>query len=385
MKSNGLLKFLSVMLLVAAVGMTVVEVRKSMLLAPNEPKAPSQYPSARLATGEIASELETTEENTTTDSSVVGSLTTPGEVSNSRLAIGVLGATPNRDQIHSISEVPWLDSQANRAFNDAREFACQLLTPDTPVKQSLTRAKPGHSGMLGRIPVATVGLEVDISSKLQLPKASRGAIEAYLRDHRLVIEPIVYQDSQGQAYFGTDCRAAFYQLAYPTLSIKAEGMIEEAIARFRVLGVLRDETDASGRTLVMTFRFVKQESGKSTVGGQQHVTELMFFHLAINESGNLPSIQVFVTSDSRQNLHRLAKDASIIDEPIPMISASIRFEKFILMGLYPANPIVTSVRQRAAAVMSRETAMKLTTSGNPEDRLTFQQLLDQFSSITNEL
>jgi hypothetical protein len=382
MKSNGLLKLLSVLLFVAAIGMVVVEVQKTMSL---ESRDTPQDSASRIEAGAMATDPGRSEEIVPADSTVSGSMATPGEVSRSRLAVGVLGATPDRDQIHSIAEVPWLDSQANRAFNEAKDFACQLLPPDTPVKQPLTRSPAGRSGLMGRIPSATVGLEVDSASKLKLPRASRGAIEAYLRDHRLVIEPIVYQDSQGQAYFGTDCRAAFYQIAYPTLSIKAEGMIEEAVTRFRVLGVLREDTSSFGRTLVLAFRFVQQESEGSTSGAPQQVTELLFFHLAINESGNLPSIQVFATSDSRQNLHRLSKDLSIIDEPVPMISASIRFEKFILMGLYPANPIVTGVRQRAAAVMSRDTVLRSTKSGDLGDRVTFQQLLDQFSSITKEL
>ena len=386
MKSNGLLKFFSVLLLAAAIGMIVFELQKTASL---EISDPALTPALRLEAGTIAgdpvAEVGAPAEDGVVPGEGADSGTQVGEVPTSRLAVGVLGATPDRDQIHTISELPWLDSEANRAFNESRDFACQLLIPDTAVKPPMTRPGQGRSGLLGRIPTATVGLEVDEASKLKMPRASRGAIEGYLRDHRLVIEPTVYQDGRGQAYFGTDCRAAFYQTAYPTITVKAEGMIEEAIGRFRALGVLREDPASFGRTLVMAFRFIQQEGTMRSIGSPQAVTELMFFHLATNESSNLPSIQVFVTSDSRQSLHRLTKDASIIDEPMPMISATIRFEKFILMGLYPANPIVTGVRQRSAAVMSLDTIRKLTATGAAEDRLTFQQLLDQFSSITSKL
>jgi len=382
MKSNGLLKFFSVLLLAAAIGMIVFELQKT---APLEISDPALTPTPRLEASAITGDPGFITEDGAVSPEGTVSGTQDGDGPVSRLAVGVLGATPDRDQIHTISELPWLDSEANRAFNESRDFACELLIPDTAVKPPMTRPSQGRSGLLGRIPTATVGLEVDEASKLKMPRASRGAIEAYLRDHRLVIEPTVYQDERGQAYFGTDCRAAFYQTAYPTITVKAEGMIDEAIGRFRALGVLREDPESFGRTLVMAFRFIQQEGTMKSIGSPQPVTELMFFHLAMNETGNLPSIQVFVTSDSRQSLHRLTKDASIIDEPMPMISATIRFEKFILMGLYPANPIVTGVRQRSAAVMSRDTIRKLTTTGAVEDRLTFQQLLDQFSSITSKL
>ena len=75
----------------------------------------------------------------------------------------------------------------------------------------------------------------------------------------------------------------------------------------------------------------------------------------------------------------------VIGEALPVISASVRFDSFVLMGLYPAKPVVTGFRQRATAVLGVDTVLKLTKYADAEDRLTFQQLLDQFSSLTGAI
>ena len=134
----------------------------------------------------------------------------------------------------------------------------------------------------------------------------------------------------------------------------------------------------------MAFRYTQQANQmitKTTVAG--NVTELMFLHLAQTEPGNLPKLEVFATSDSRQNLHQLVLSSTLTEDPLPTIAATIRFEKFVLMGLYPADPIVTGFRQRAIGVMSLETILRLTNAATKEDRLTFEQVLDRFSSIVS--
>jgi hypothetical protein len=307
-------------------------------------------------------------------------------VEESRLVVGTLGAVPAASQIHSISQVPWLESEVNAAFDNAGDFACRMLLPDVPVKPYLSRPASGTRGVLGRLPAVTVGLEVDSNARSKLPQTSRGAIEAYLRDHRLAIQPIIYQDEHGQPYFGTDCRAAFYPVATPSTTIKAEPMIEEAIGRFRALGVLRESAEADGRTLVMAFRYVQLDPMRLTRSeNASQVTELLFFHLPVGSTDKAPVLEVYATSESRQKLHRLMTQDLSVGETMPVISASIRFDSFVLMGLYPAKPVVTGFRQRATAVLGIDTALKLTKYADGEDQLTFQQLLDQFSSLTGAI
>ncbi|HBJ35027.1 MAG TPA: hypothetical protein DDZ51_09755 [Planctomycetaceae bacterium] len=302
-----------------------------------------------------------------------------------RLVVGAMGATPTIDQIHSIGEVPWQESQVNRAFNQSKDFACKLLLPETAVKPPLTRLPIGRRGVMGRMAAVTVGLEIDSAADLKLPTASAGAIREYLTEHRLAIEPIVFQDEKGNAYFGTDCRAAFYKNASPTSTIKAEPLIDEAIGKFRAIGVLREGENANGRTLVMAFRYVDSTQKDGLVSAKpKDVTELLFLHLSESSSDKLPKLEVFATTNSRQNLHRLVTAAeSVIQDPLPTISASIRFDSFILMGLYPAKPVVTGIRLRSSGVISIDTIMKLTQTGSEKDRVSFQSLLDQFAIITN--
>jgi len=382
MVANGLFKSLTVVVVIGLAGLIAFDVFKS-----HEPALQMTEPVSSLLDKIIISG----DESSTNDGSGSPDVTDEASIDSgtearpgSRLAVGILGSIPEAKQLHSIAEVPWLQSQADRAFNQSKSFACQLLVPDVAVKPLLTRPSSGRRGVMGRIPVVTIGLEVDEKSKSKLPQASRGAIQAYLRDHRLAIEPIVYQDADGQAYFGTDCRAAFYPVSNPTTTIKPEPMIEEAMGRFRALGVLDEGSATPGRTLVMAFRYVQKANDQITqLLPPKDVTELLFLHIASGEPGALPRLEVFATTNERQNLHRLITSSSTSEEPLPVISATIQFEKFILMGLYPASPIVTGVRQRSAGVMSIDTILKLTKFNVEADRLSFEQLLDQFATITN--
>jgi len=394
MVPNGLLKFLSVFLVIAVIAMVVVE--KSEGLSWDSLLAQVSQSIKVNVVAEGQTDLSGDDESSASSESLSNEpAVTAAEpsgveesdsasVSGERLVVGVMGATPAIDQIHSIAAVPWLESEINRAFNQSADSACQLLLPDTPVKPPLTRQPVGRRGVMGRMAALTVGLEIDSAAELKLPQASSGAIRGYLSDHRLAIEPIVFQDEQGKPYFGTDCRAAFYPVAYPTSTVKSEPMIEDAIGRFRAIGILREGSTADGRTLVMAFRYVDSSAKEGLITAKpRDVTELLFLHLSAGSTDKLPLLEVFATSDSRQNLHRLTVDgASVLQDPQATISASIRFDSFVLMGLYPAKPVVTGIRQRSSGVISFETIKKLTTASDEKDRMTFQSLLDQFASLT---
>ncbi len=405
MTTNTILKFLSAFVLLAIVAMIAVEKIDGLSwgtlpadlkriieeggagIDQAEDSSTPQEPKESATNALEGSETSESESESGVEKESYG---TPDSASLSggdggRLVVGVMGATPTIDQIHSIIEVPWQESQINRAFNQSKDFACKLLLAETAVKPPLSRLPLGRRGVMGRMAAVTVGLEIDSAADLKLPTASAGAIREYLIQHRLAIEPIVFQDEKGNAYFGTDCRAAFYQIAYPTSTIKAEPLIEEAIGKFRAIGVLREGANADGRTLVMAFRYVDSTQKDGLVSAKpKDVTELLFLHLAESSPDKLPKLEVFATTNSRQNLHRLVTDTdSVIQDPLPTISASIRFDNFILMGLYPAKPVVTGIRLRSSGVISYDTIMKLTKTGSEKDRVTFQSLLDQFAIITN--
>jgi hypothetical protein len=382
MNSNDILKAMTCLVAIALLVALAYEYKQNGWAALADPRLDSPSGLDTL----VSSDIEAGQRNASQAGgaeSRAGDVETLSEESG-RLATGVLGPVPGTNQIRSIATVPWFESDANQAFNNAQEFACELLLPGIAVKPALTRTPLGRRGVLGRVPVVTIGLEVDEDSRNQLPKASRSAIEGYMRNHRLVIEPMIYQDEKGQAYFATDCRAAFYPVSAPTTTIKPEPMIEEAIRRFRAIGVLNESNDSTARTLVMAFRYVEQDKEQITKTAiPREITELLFLHIAPQDRGNLPVVEAFTTSGGRQNLRRLSTHAGILEDPLPMISASVRFDKFVLMGLYPSDPIVTGVRQRAAGVLSMSTILKLTKSADPEDRLTFEEVLDQFSSIVS--
>lgn len=379
MVPNNLLKVLSALLLLVAAGLIAMEVSDSFR---EEMLGAFQENDARETAHAGDDDNEDGESSgialTAADDSDEG-------VPGSRLVVGAMGAVPAREQIPAISEVPWLESEVNRAFAQAADRACRLLVPDTAVSPPLSRPGTGRRGVIGRVPAVTVGLEVDRDAQAKLPQASRGAIEAYLRDHRLAITPIIYQDESGTPYFGADSRAAFYPVSRPTTTIKAEPMIEDAVSRFRALGLLREGSESTGRTLVMAFRFTQTEKDRiSRAERPIEVTELFFLHLTSDSPEKTPRLEVFATSDSRQNLHRLMTQDSIIQQPLPVLSATIRFENFVLMGLYPSNPVVTGVRQRSSGVMSADTVLKLTKYAAEEDRITFERLLDEFALLTGQ-
>ncbi len=302
----------------------------------------------------------------------------------SRLTVGIIGATPSQSEVVTISEIPWLTSQVNRAFRDADNSACTLLTPDLPLDPVLAASRPGTRRSLGRIPALTVGLEVDESSKNKLPVATRGAIQGYLKEHRLAIEPTVYESEDVKLYFGTDCRAAFYRQSSPSRTVKAEPMIDEAIGRFRSLGVLGGELAQDGRTLLMAFRYVKSSDRLTSVaGGLETETELLFLHLDADATTQKLSFKAFVTSDERQKLHELAVGGSVLRQTVPTITASIRFDSFVMMGMYPAEPVVTGVRHQATGTLPVSSIRLLTNDKLSQDKVTFEEVLDRFDEFSH--
>lgn len=321
-------------------------------------------------------------ESVDTSTRAGGATAQPG----SRLTVGVMGAAPSVGEVVSIKEIPWLPSQINQAYREAEYNTCQLLLPDLPVAPPLTTPEAGQRGHLGRVPAFTIGLEIDDDAKSKLPATTKSTIVGYLRDHQIAIAPILYQDEQGQAYFGTDCRAAFFPVRKPDVTVRPEPMVQDAIARFRVLGVLGGDLSDDGRTLVMAFRYLKSQN-RLTGGadGSQFETELFFLHLAPNTTPGEIAISVYATTEGRQNLHRLAVAGKPGETPVPSIIATIRFDSFVMMGLYPSQPVVTGVKNYATSVLGVDTIRRLTSSELGETRLSFQAVLDRFARGSEDL
>ncbi|MCM2373852.1 hypothetical protein [Aporhodopirellula aestuarii] len=325
-----------------------------------------------------------------------------------QIRVGRIGATPTLSDIQSLRKLPLLSSQVNRAYGLAKSMTCRMLTPGASVKPTVTIPSQGESGTVGRIPAFTIGLTMDPSGRSKLPAVTRGQVDKYFEQHRLSIQPLVYSDDTGQLYFGTDCQAAFYEIDRPGIAIQAEPMIESAVARFRSLGIAASnqetrETSSSasrfleaetGRTLVMAFNFEKADlTISSTAQIGRKVTELLFFHLppstaeataskAAADSRSPISLDVFLTSDERRNLHRLDLHSWDLNSPTPDISADVRFDKMILMGLYPAEPVVTDIHYRSAGIISMELVSQLMNGFKEQTPMSLDEILDQFGLLS---
>lgn len=304
------------------------------------------------------------------------------------LRTGVIGATPSRSDITVIQKFPYAHHAVRLAYANARDRACRLLVPGAPVSPPLSRPRVGQASSLGRMTVMTLGLEFDVTGPKKLPAITRGQVEKYFREHRLAVQPILYCDKNNRPYFGTDCEAAFYEIQRPGTTLKPEPMIGVAIARFRALGIVgtvdgkEGPDDVLGRTLALAFTFAKKDDTITGASDKaQLVTEVMLLHLTPDCLGDEPEVQVFVTSDERTNLHRLETSGMRLNSPTPLISSDIQFNKTVLMGMYPAAPVVSGIRYRSSGILSMETVKRLGTADGDRPAVSLTEILDQFGKL----
>ena len=301
------------------------------------------------------------------------------------LRVGVIGAIPDRGELTTLPSLPYTRSEIRRAYADARDRSCRLLTPGVAVSIPAPRIEPGVGGSIGRTTVLTIGLEHDRGGLKKLPTITRSQVNKYFATHRLAVQPVLYHDSRGRPYFGTDCQAAFYEIDRPGLTVKAEPMIESAISRFRVLGIIDvgvGDLASVGRTLALAFTFAQaDETLTGAADATRTATELLLLHLPSDAVADDPGIQIFVTSDDRTNLHRLETRGMTLNSPIPTISSDIQFNKTVLMGMYPADPVVTGIRYRSAGILSMDTIRKLCQPGKDQTAISLTEVLDQFGKL----
>ena len=324
-----------------------------------------------------------------------------GHQSTSKLTlrVGVIGSTPDRDEVTTIKSLPIKETLVRRAYRDSKSRACRMLIPGASVSPPRSTSVNGIAGTFGRMSAMTIGLQLDAAGRSKLPAVVRGQVDNYFAKHRLSVQPVLYHDKQGQLYFGTDCQAAFFKIDSPGMTVKAEPMIETSVKRFRALGVVGsgDLTEPEavalnsgailGRTLAMAFQFEKAESTTAFASDRSRfATELMLLHIPDGSTVDNPEIQLFITSDDRKTLHRLNTRGERLNSPMPTISADVRFEKTILMGMYPSDPVVTGMRYRSEGVVSMDVIDRMTgrqkSDGEVSKSLSVTEVLDQFGILS---
>ena len=109
--------------------------------------------------------------------------------------------------------------------------------------------------------------------------------------------------------------------------------------------------------------------------------ELLLLHLTPDSTADDLSIQVFVTSDERTNLHRLDTDGIRLNSPTATISADVQFNQTVLLGMYPADPVVTGIRYRSSGILSMDTIKRLSMADGERSAVSLTEVLDQFSKL----
>ena len=274
-------------------------------------------------------------------------------MSKTLLMTGVSPAVPEVRTMPVVRSVPWERQALGREFRRAgAQLSCSLLEPGVSVIQPLIAPTPGTAGPIGRQSAFSLNLEIDPAAKSNLPRVTRGAIESYLSSHQLTIQPVYYHTAEGKPFFGPQIRAAFVAVASPDKTTEAEDMIVAAIRELRTLGIYWDaETPLvpeQARTMILAFKYSLDTdiagTGKSK---SEQEYELLFLHLLKDSSATAPKLAVFATSNGRTDLNLLETSDPMSTQQKAVIAARVRFGEFNMMGMYPANPVVTGVFHQA--------------------------------------
>lgn len=283
-----------------------------------------------------------------------------GDSANSVLAMSktllMTGVTPTVPEVRTmpvIRTVPWDRQELGREFRQAgSQLSSSLIEPGLEVIQPLIDPTPGTAGPIGRQTAFSLNLEVDPAAKATLPRVARGAIESYLESHQLLIQPVYYHTTDGKPFFGPQVRAAFVDVATPQKTIEPEAMISASIKELRTLGFYCDKeatfVPEQARTMILAFRYTLDTNiagtGKSA-SNQEY--ELLFLHLLQDSTATAPKLAVFATSNGRNELNLLETTDPMSTQQKSVIAARVRFGEFNMMGMYPANPVVTGVFHQA--------------------------------------
>ncbi|TWU66238.1 hypothetical protein [Crateriforma conspicua] len=363
--SNTLLKVASGILLIAVAAMIAFGVYREKQI-----RTDLQQREAALT------DSQTIDENTTADE--LSKLGEGAAANIPALAAGIIGDVPTLETIPKVDAFPWRDALANRLYSNARSRRCGMLIPGLPVRSGLQH-REGRLTTIGRIPAISISLELDESAKDKMPRITQVQTENYLAKHRLVIEPILYHDRRGTVYFGTDCRAAFFEKDRPLVTVKSEAMIDQSVGNFLALGLFQDQGECDGRTLIMSFRYAQSDPTLTGLDAAKKTTECLILHLRPDATPDNPIFDVFATTEGRQQIHQLVRSSNLLTDPTTSIRAGVRFDRFVMMGLYPASPVVTDVRLNTDRTMPSAKAQLLMRQGPADDRPGLQDILDDFA------
>jgi len=184
--------------------------------------------------------------------------------------------------------------------------------------------------------------------------------------------------------------AAFSTRSGANLTLKPEPMVDDAIGNLAILGALPndDPNDHSARTVALAFGYDRAvASNLATSTGKIRDYELLFLHL-LPESENQgltsgPAIAAFATTDGRETFQEIELSVAVPGKLLPDVMAMIRFDQFRLMGTYPANPVVTAVRNRVRFSASTQSVRQRLIGGNGNSPISFQKLLDELHRSSN--
>ncbi len=305
--------------------------------------------------------------------------------------VGRIGDVPRLRDVRSLETLPRTAGELLRAYRDAGDRGCQLLSEGVATEAPLSVTRDGH-GRLGRIGAVTIGLELADEGRNKLPKIALNQVLQYFRNHRLAVQPVVYHDDQGRFYFGNECKAAFYSMQRSGSTMTPEPMIESAVARFRVLGLMAStefgpagsSEKGSGRTLVLAFAFEQADDLLTGGTGRRQIHEMMFLHLPVDFAPERPRLDVFITRNEGQDLHRLNTGSLDLGSGTASITAEVRFDKTVLLGLYPAEPVVTDIQFGSGGSIPMAALASKIRPRKTGDQQSSADVLDAFDSLASD-
>ncbi|HWL08372.1 MAG TPA: hypothetical protein VNQ76_08210 [Planctomicrobium sp.] len=251
-------------------------------------------------------------------------------------------------QIRRLESVPWERNEIDQALRNFRGGSGRLIPPDSDIFPFPVELGEITAPIVSfRKSPVVIGLVVDPAYKGLLPKVSGPTIEGYLDQHALALQATVYRNQEGASTFAGPVEGAFFAKKTPGVTVVEQSLIKDAVRNVNLLGALEDPKDHSLRTLVLSFSY--QRDLLEGVGAGSTLTtdyELLFLHLVKDEARILrePEIAAFATTEGRKNFIQLKPSTKT-----PNIVASIRFERFERLGIYPADPVVTGVKCQSAS------------------------------------
>ncbi|SFH84682.1 hypothetical protein [Planctomicrobium piriforme] len=289
--------------------------------------------------------------------------------------------------IPRIAEIPWERAEIEKAIRANSGGKCRLLPPGAEVVPLPTVLGTSENPITSfRQTAFVVGLKMDPVARRTLPSLSKSSIEDYLSQHTLAVQASVIRAESGNSTFAGAVQAAFISRSSPTTTAVPESMIGEAIGNIHILGALPnsdDPEDQTARTIILAFAYSRDLLSQATnTLSTMPDYELLFMHLVKDDMADEPVIATFATTDGRATFQEIdpVNNSSMLTNPD--VVASIRFEEFKMMGLYPADPVVTGVKNRVRFSTPTEKIRQQLRGSGATPGVPLQKLLDELHEGT---